>query len=142
MALVFKNRKITSHNDIFAPFFHTEANPNPIRFAKSMNFKEFIVLRKHKLLDKATNELVTLMSALWVPREHTGSVRHALPMDEMGTDQRDRCQEVLRSGGWAAGRADFCCPGAAGGTQGQARMEPELQDAGETVFYSYQPLIN
>lgn len=107
-----------------------------------MNFKEFIVLRKHKLLHKATNELVTLMSALRVSGEHTGSVRHALLMDEMGTDQRDRCQEAFRRGGWAAGRADFCCPGAAGGAQGQAGMEPELQGAGETVCYSYQPLIN
>lgn len=33
----------------------------------------------------------------------------------------------------------FCCPGAAGGAQGQARMEPELQGAGETVCYSIRP---
>lgn len=60
-------------------------------------------------------------------------------MDEMGTDQCDGCQDAFRRGRWAAGRADFCCPGVAGGAQGQARMEPELQGAGETVCYSIRP---
>lgn len=62
-------------------------------------------------------------------------------MDEMGTDQRDRSQEAFRRGGWADGEAEFCCPGAAGDAQGQARMEPELQGAGETLLL-YQTLIN
>lgn len=34
-----------------------------------------------------------------------------------------------------SGRADFWCPGAAAGAQGQARMEPELQGAGEAACY-------
>lgn len=103
MALVLKNSKITLPNDIFSPFFHTGANPNPIRFMKAVKVKKFIVLRKHKLLHKATNELVKLMSTLWVSREHTGRVRHALLTDEMGADQHDRCQEAFRRGGWALG---------------------------------------
>lgn len=60
-------------------------------------------------------------------------------MDEIGTDRSDGSQEAFRRGGWADGEAEFCCPGTVGNAQGQARTEPELQGAGETVCYSIRP---
>lgn len=39
------------------------------------------MLREHNFLHEATNELIKLMFALLVSREHTSSVRHVLFME-------------------------------------------------------------
>lgn len=72
-------------------------------------FKGSVMLREHNFLHKATNELVKLMSALWVSREHTSRERHPLFKSKMGTGQSHRSWErLLRRGeqdatGFAAG---------------------------------------
>lgn len=70
VTLVFNNSKINPQNVIFAPPFHTGANPNSVRFMNVGKFKEFIMLRVHNLLHKATNELIKLISALQISKEH------------------------------------------------------------------------